>query len=196
MLAPYRRFLPRELAQRLTGGGGGGLRVVKKEGANKEEELQLSVTRYGSGRPIVGSAQYDLQLTATKVPQLWRLEFDGQAFWVLRDNRHRRTKSRVGLYRLSADGTAQYDAAGHYYLGQLETVVQDPDHANRLWLVRKRDRALVDFDKSTTASELAGKSGGYFADKREARLSREAQDADAARRLWDVSAGLVGLESA
>ena len=70
--------VPRPLAERITGGGGGGLRVAKKEDVKREEKLQLSVTRYGSGRPIVGSAQYDLQLSATKQPHLWRLAFDGQ----------------------------------------------------------------------------------------------------------------------
>lgn len=45
------------------------------------------------------------------------------------------------------------------------------------------------------APELEGVSGRYFANKRESRrLSAAARDAGAARRLWDVSCDLVGLE--
>lgn len=43
---------------------------------------------------------------------------------------------------------------------------------------------------------VEGVSGRYFAKKREARLSGEARDASAARRLWEISAELVGLEEA
>lgn len=43
------------------------------------------------------------------------------------------------------------------------------------------------------AAPVAGPSGGYFADRRERRPGRNARDADAARRLWDDSARLVGL---
>lgn len=45
-----------------------------------------------------------------------------------------------------------------------------------------------------SAPELDGVSGRYFARKREARSSAAARDADAARRLWETSAKLVGLE--
>jgi NAD(P)-dependent dehydrogenase (short-subunit alcohol dehydrogenase family) len=38
-----------------------------------------------------------------------------------------------------------------------------------------------------TAPELEGVSGLYFADRRERRPSREAQDPEAARRLWEIS---------
>lgn len=44
-----------------------------------------------------------------------------------------------------------------------------------------------------TAPELAGVSGKYFDDKKEARVSAAARDADTARRLWDISANLCGL---
>jgi NAD(P)-dependent dehydrogenase (short-subunit alcohol dehydrogenase family) len=40
---------------------------------------------------------------------------------------------------------------------------------------------------------VEGVSGRYFANCREKRPARAAQDADAARRLWDVSARLTGL---
>ena len=42
-----------------------------------------------------------------------------------------------------------------------------------------------------TATELEGVSGKYFASCREKRPSRAARDADAARRLWQVSEQLV-----
>ncbi|MGH0028166.1 MAG: SDR family oxidoreductase [Myxococcota bacterium] len=47
-----------------------------------------------------------------------------------------------------------------------------------------------------SSPEVEGVSGRYFAKKREARLSRDARDTDAARRLWDISAELVGLGNA
>jgi NAD(P)-dependent dehydrogenase (short-subunit alcohol dehydrogenase family) len=37
------------------------------------------------------------------------------------------------------------------------------------------------------SAEVSGVSGGYFVDKRRATPSRPAQDAEAARRLWEVS---------
>lgn len=43
------------------------------------------------------------------------------------------------------------------------------------------------------APELAGVTGGYFADRRPGALSREARDDAAARRLWELSARMVGL---
>jgi NAD(P)-dependent dehydrogenase (short-subunit alcohol dehydrogenase family) len=43
---------------------------------------------------------------------------------------------------------------------------------------------------------VAGISGSYFANMREARCSRAARDVDAARRLWQVSAELTGLAGA
>lgn len=44
-----------------------------------------------------------------------------------------------------------------------------------------------------TSPVLEGVTGRYFANAREARPSRAAQDADAARRLWQVSATMTGL---
>jgi NAD(P)-dependent dehydrogenase (short-subunit alcohol dehydrogenase family) len=43
-----------------------------------------------------------------------------------------------------------------------------------------------------TSPEVAGVTGRYFARSREATPSKHAQDDDAARRLWDLSAALVG----
>ena len=68
------------------------------------------------------------------------IEWDGSAFWVLRDDRRRGAKARFGLHHLSADGARRYDAASHYSLGQLVTLAQDPQQSGRLWLVQKRDR--------------------------------------------------------
>ncbi len=84
------------------------------------------------------------------------LEYDGTSFWALRNDRRRGGKARVGLHRLSPAGTQRYDAAGHYSLGELVALAQDPYRADRLWLVRKQDRALVDFDKSMATSALLG----------------------------------------
>jgi NAD(P)-dependent dehydrogenase (short-subunit alcohol dehydrogenase family) len=44
-----------------------------------------------------------------------------------------------------------------------------------------------------TAPELAGVSGKYFANCREARPSKAAQDDAAAARLWDISAEMTGI---
>jgi retinol dehydrogenase-14 len=45
-----------------------------------------------------------------------------------------------------------------------------------------------------TSASVEGVTGRYFRDSRPARPSRAALDQVAARRLWDVSAGLAGLE--
>jgi uncharacterized protein len=134
----------------------------------------------------------------------WRdlrdLEFDGQEMWVLRNNRHRAAgKSRFGLYRLSAGGSRYYDSVSGYSLGELTAVVQDPAQAGRLWLRRKRDGALIDFDKASGASELARVSKPRSADQpllasalAERRLraltigSREALDPDDPELTWGV----------
>lgn len=47
-----------------------------------------------------------------------------------------------------------------------------------------------------TAAELEGVSGRFFANGREARTSEASYDPDLAKRLWEVSAALVGLHSA
>jgi hypothetical protein len=90
----------------------------------------------------------------------WRdlrdLEFDGEIMWVLRDNRRRAGKSRVGLYRVSRDGYKSYDSASGYYLGELATVMQDPSDPGRLWLLQKSKNGLIDFDKTTDSSVLIG----------------------------------------
>jgi NAD(P)-dependent dehydrogenase (short-subunit alcohol dehydrogenase family) len=44
-----------------------------------------------------------------------------------------------------------------------------------------------------SAAEVAGSSGGYFVRGRAVQSSKASYDAEAARRLWDVSAELVGM---
>ncbi len=128
------------------------------------------------------------------------LEFDGQTFWALRHNRrHRKGRSHIGLHSLSADGSRHYSSAGGYSLGELTTLVQDPSHSGRLWLVRKRDRTLVDFDKATIASQLAGANNSKrrssqllaaaLMDRRLRALTikaHEALDPDAPDLTWGV----------
>ena len=46
---------------------------------------------------------------------------------------------------------------------------------------------------AATAADLAGISGRYFVDCAPAELPAAARDDEAAARLWDVSAVLVGL---
>lgn len=47
-----------------------------------------------------------------------------------------------------------------------------------------------------TSPEVEGVSGRYFAKKKESRLTKEAQDREAASRLWRLSSEMVGLEGA
>jgi NAD(P)-dependent dehydrogenase (short-subunit alcohol dehydrogenase family) len=47
-----------------------------------------------------------------------------------------------------------------------------------------------------SAPELAGVTGTYFANKRPKKSSARSYDEETARRLWDMSAQLVGLDSA
>jgi NAD(P)-dependent dehydrogenase (short-subunit alcohol dehydrogenase family) len=49
---------------------------------------------------------------------------------------------------------------------------------------------------AATAAELNGVSGRFFANEREARTSEASYDPELARRLWEVSAALVGLDAA
>ena len=44
-----------------------------------------------------------------------------------------------------------------------------------------------------TAKEVAGVTGSYFVNRREARPSPQALDEAAAQRLWDLSERLVNL---
>jgi retinol dehydrogenase-14 len=46
-----------------------------------------------------------------------------------------------------------------------------------------------------TSSEVEGVSGKYFRDKKEIRSSEISYNVDIARRLWQVSAELTGVES-
>jgi hypothetical protein len=44
-----------------------------------------------------------------------------------------------------------------------------------------------------SSDQVAGLSGKYFQDLKEAWSSRAARDASVAKKLWDVSASLTGL---
>jgi NAD(P)-dependent dehydrogenase (short-subunit alcohol dehydrogenase family) len=58
---------------------------------------------------------------------------------------------------------------------------------------RTPERGAETSIRLASSPELAGVTGRYFANGREARPSAAAQDPAAARRLWDASARLVGL---
>jgi NAD(P)-dependent dehydrogenase (short-subunit alcohol dehydrogenase family) len=60
---------------------------------------------------------------------------------------------------------------------------------------RTPERGAETSIRLASAPELAGVTGRYFANGREARTSTPARDQEAARRLWDVSERMVGLAS-
>jgi len=97
------------------------------------------------------------QFRAARWQDVRDLEYDGSAFWVLRDDRGRGIKPRPGMFRLTAHDVRHYKAAGNYALGKLVRLAQDPEQPNRLWLVTSRDPVLVDFDKTLATSERIGK---------------------------------------
>jgi hypothetical protein len=45
-----------------------------------------------------------------------------------------------------------------------------------------------------SAHEMAGRSGGYWSDRQPGRLSTAAQDDALAERLWELTAGVSGLD--
>jgi hypothetical protein len=132
--------------------------------AGRGELLALGRTRYWwvdqdslASEPLVLRPPGTQQFRAAEWQDVRDLEYDGSAFWVLRDDRSRGIKSRPGMFRLTAQGVRQYTAAGSYSLGKLLRLAQDPEHSNLLWLVTARDPALVDFDKGLATSERLGK---------------------------------------
>jgi hypothetical protein len=136
------------------------------------------------------------------------LEFDGSAFWVLRDERGLGTnKSRPGMFRLSAEGVKHYEAAGNYSLGKLVTLAQDAGRPDLLWLVTGRDPALVDFDKTLATSERLGKRSvpplpverpaEFLADSRLCGITlkrNQACDPDVAGLVWELSGSNLVLK--
>jgi hypothetical protein len=131
--------------------------------AGRDELLALGVTHYWwvdqdslASEPLVLRPPGTRQFRAAAWQDVRDLEYDGSAFWVLRDDRSRGIQSRPGLFRLSAEVVKHYTAAGSYSLGKLRTLAQDPEQSNRLWLVTARDPALVDFDKTNATSERLG----------------------------------------
>ena len=61
---------------------------------------------------------------------------------------------------------------------------------NVVWVVGKKKR---DAGCSCQSRIDGGESGGYFIDRKRAIPSRQAQDMEAARKLWDVSERQTGL---
>ncbi len=131
--------------------------------AGRDDLLAIGRTHYWwvdqdslVSEPLVLRPPGTQQFRAGEWQDVRDLEYDGSAFWVLRDDRSRGIKSRVGLFRLSEKDVRHYTAAGSYSLGQLVTLAQDPEQSNLLWLVTARDPALVDFDKTLATSERLG----------------------------------------
>ena len=131
--------------------------------AGRNELLALGKTHYWwinqdtlASEPLVLRPPGTQQFRAPEWQDVRDLEYDGSAFWVLRDDRSRGIKSRNGLFRLSAQGVKHYTAAGSYSLLKLVRLAQDPEQSNLLWLVTARDPLLVDFDKTNATSERLG----------------------------------------
>jgi hypothetical protein len=175
--------------------------------AGRDDLLALGRSRYWwvdrdslASEPLVlrppGTGQY----RAPEWQDVRDLEYDGSAFWVLRDDRSRGIKSRPGMFRLSAQGVEHVEAAGAYALGKLVTLAQDTERPERLWLVTDRDPALVDFDKTLATSERLGKrsvppqsgnaSAEVLANRRLCGLTlkrTQACDPDVAGLVWELS---------
>lgn len=62
----------------------------------------------------------------------------------------------------------------------------------KLWLKTPAQGAATSLHVAT-APHLGAVTGRYFADSREKKMSRAAQNESAAKRLWEVSAEMVGL---
>ena len=131
--------------------------------AGRDELLALGTTHYWwvdqdslASEPLVLRPPGAQQFRAADWQDVRDLEYDGSAFWVLRDDRRRGISARPGVFRLTADDVKHYTAAGSYSLGKLVRLAQDPGQPNLLWLVTARDPVLVDFDKTLATSERLG----------------------------------------
>jgi hypothetical protein len=131
--------------------------------AGRDELLALGRTRYWwvdqdslVSEPLVLRPPGTQRFRGAEWQDVRDLEYDGSAFWVLRDDRSRGIKARPGMFRLTAQDVRHYEAAGNYALGELVTLAQDPGQPNRLWLVTARDPVLIDFDKTLATSERTG----------------------------------------
>jgi hypothetical protein len=180
--------------------------------AGRDELLALGTTHYWwvdqeslASEPLVLRPPGTRQFRAAEWQDVRDLEYDGSAFWVLRDDRTRGIKSRPGLFRLATEGIEHYTAAGNYSLGKLLTLAQDPGRPDLLWLVTDRDPALVDFDKTLAASERLGqrsvprravtRPAGFLTDSRLCGLTlkrNQACDPDLAGLVWELTGtGLI-----
>jgi hypothetical protein len=181
--------------------------------AGRDDVLALGRTRYWwvdqdslVSEPLVLRPPGSQRFRAAEWQDVRDLEYDGSAFWVLRDDRSRGIKSRNGLFRLSTEGVKYYKAAGNYSLGKLVTLAQDTGQPDLLWLVTDRDPALVDFDKILATSERLGKRSvpprptvrpaGFLADSRLCGLTlkrNQACDPDVAGLVWQLSGSQLVL---
>lgn len=132
--------------------------------AGREELLALGRTRYWwvdqdslVSEPLVLRPPGTRQHRVADWKDVRDLEYDGSAFWVLRDDQTQGITPRPGLFRLTAKEVRHYATAGPYALGNLITLAQDPRQESLLWLVTDRDPVLVDFDKLLATSERLGK---------------------------------------
>jgi len=178
--------------------------------AGRDDLLALGTTRYWwvdrdslAVEPLVLGPPGNQQHPGTAWEDVRDLEYDGSAFWVLRDDRSRGVRPRNGLFRLSGQGVRYYEAAGNYALGRLNTLAQDPGRPELLWLVTDRDPALVDFDKTRATSERLGKrsvprrSAEVLADSRLCGLTlkpNQACDPEAAGLVWELSGSSLILK--
>ena len=178
--------------------------------AGRDDLLALGRSRYWwverntlASEPLVLRPPGAARVHGTEWQDVRDLEYDGTTFWALRDDRSRGTKSRLRLHRLSAQFVKRYDAAGHFALGKLATLAQDPERSDLLWLVE--DGKLFDFDKSTATSELLGanaysrQSSNLLQTALESRRLRaltlkpsQALDPDVPDLIWELyGSGLV-----
>jgi sugar lactone lactonase YvrE len=181
--------------------------------AGRDDVLALGRTRYWwvdqetlVSKPLVLRPPGSQQFRAAEWKDVRDLEYDGSAFWVLRDARSLGSKSRNGLFRLSTEGVKYFKSAGNYSLGRLVTLAQDSGQPNLLWLVTDRDPALVDFDKTLATSERLGKRSmpprptvrpeSFLADSRLCGLTlkrNQACDPDVAGLVWELSGSQLFL---
>ena len=77
---------------------------------------------------------------------------------------------------------------------------EDPGRIQRVIMpfaplvMKTPERGALTSISLASSPEMEGVTGQFFANCRQRRSSRRSYDTDAARRLWSISAGLVGLD--